>query len=58
MLTVKKTFKDNTYTYSLMVTNSEVTHVHINNIKTNENSALLPITALEVLLGKCKTGEV
>ena len=50
MLTVKKTIKDNTYVYSLMGNNSEVTHVHVNNIKTNSNSALLPISMLEELL--------
>ena len=56
MLKVEKTIKDNTYVYSLMSTDSKVTHIHVNNIKTNSNSALLPISMLEELLGK--TGEV
>lgn len=50
VLTCTKTINRGNYTYKLMAADKVVTHVHINNDKTNNDSVIVPVDILKELL--------
>ena len=49
VMTVKDTAEQGNYKYSLMGKGDEITHIHVNNIHTNNNSVIIPISVLQEL---------
>ena len=50
VMTVKKEIKHGSYTQQLMGADDEPTHLHINNHKTNKDSVMIPLSAVNDLL--------
>lgn len=54
VLTKGKTIKDTSYEVSLMLSNANVTHVHINNHRTNIDCLLVPVHLIRDVLNQTK----